>query len=539
MPDVSACAMTARRPSMRSRESYSRWALVLIACTLAGLHGWSLLRHPPVFVDEAWVASRAWALATRDELTGTLDSGVVDLFPRGWAVFPVVPVFLQSATYVWADSPTLLPLRMLSLTAGACLLVAVWSIGHSVGGSRTAALAVLLVGLSRPFLYSSHSGRYDVMAAAAGFAAIALFVRGRRDRMVTAAMAGFCAAAAVEIHPFAAVIAIALPVLAVHEFGVRVLRTTFGRSLITGLAFGAFIWAAIHIGSDVSGYSQIGRIIYGPSHVPRASEWLTGIRDTAMLVWDAQWVTSLVAASAVVILARSPHHDERRLSIVAVTILAAFALLVRNKMFYYEILVTPALDIAIAAVSVKAFETIRLTRTTAAGVWLALAAVTLSWTVSVTVSQLAVDHFSVYERVQARVARTITATDRIIGSQTYWFGLYRNDYRSWEQLVFLQRLRPGRTMTDALNALCPDVLIRDGQMDSFISDSAGPTVYSRLLRLPRRELNSWLAVNASVADDFDGKGYGRVRVYRIHTQCEVTGAVPPAGPASGSAGPSR
>ena len=114
-----------------------------------------------MFVDEAWVASRAWALATRGQLTGSLDAGVVDLFPRGWAVFPVVPVFLQSAVYVPADSPTLLGLRMLSLTAGACLLSAVWSIGTSVGGSRTAALAVLLVGLSRPFLYSSHSARYE------------------------------------------------------------------------------------------------------------------------------------------------------------------------------------------------------------------------------------------------------------------------------------------------------------------------------------------------------------------------------------------
>ena len=525
---------------MRSqRETHSRWALLVIAAALAGLHGWSLLRHPPVFVDEAWVASRAWALATRGQLTGSLDAGVVDLFPRGWAVFPVVPVFLQSAVYVPADSPTLLGLRMLSLTAGACLLSAVWSIGTSVGGSRTAALAVLLVGLSRPFLYSSHSARYDVMASAAGFAAIALFLRARRDRMVRAAAAGLCAALAVEIHPFAAVIAIVLPVLAVHEFGRRLLRTTFGLSLIAGLLMGGVIWGLIHIGNDFAAYTQIGRIIYGPSHVPRPSEWLAGIRDTSMLLWDAQWVTSLIAVSAVLILARSRNAGERRLSVVAVTMLAAFTLLVRNKMFYYQILVTPALDIAIAAVALKTFDTVRSARTTAAGVWLVLAAVALSWTVSVTISQLAFNHFRVYQRVQARVGRTITAADRIIGSQAYWFGLYRNEYRSWEQLVFLQRLRRGTTVVDGLNALCPDVLIRDGQMDSFVSDSEGPTVYSRLLRLPRRELDSWLALNATVVDDFDGEGYGRVRVYRINGSCHVSSGVASTGSIGAGTGASR
>jgi hypothetical protein len=79
----------------------------------------------------------------------------------------------------------------------------------------------------------------------------------------------------------------------------------------------------------------------------------------------------------------------------------------------------------------------------------------------------------------------------------------------------LRRYRPGTSATQALAVLRPTVLIRDAHWDQFILDEPGPSLYQRLLRVPKTELETWLSAHAVLVDDFDGEGYGRVRVYRL------------------------
>ena len=426
-------------PHASRRSSVLAAAAILIS--LGALHAWSLLRFPAPFVDEAWIASRGWALVTRGEMTGTLDRGVIDQFPQGWSFFPVLPTLVDACVMALAGAPSILALRLVSLAGGAALAYAMWSIARHLVGCGAAWLAVVLLTLSSPFVYSSHLARSDVLAAAMGYGGVALFLAAGHQRAWLAGLGGLSASLALDMHPFAIVIAAALPVLAVTEFGASLHRFAVCRAMLAGLAAGAVFWAGVHVWPDAQGYLTLTRVFFGPTHPPSSfREWLNGPFDTLLLLWDSYLVALPPVLWAVVSLARSTRHADRMLAILAACVFVAFSLLVRNKLHYYAILITPAFSLCLAAAISRTFESRRTSPAFSLAV-LAVCAVLLIKSFSLSMRFLESDSYAAYRRVQERLGDPSPLENA-----------------SW-------RLRPG-------GSACTITSISRGNSSCFCSDSA-------------------------------------------------------------------
>jgi Dolichyl-phosphate-mannose-protein mannosyltransferase len=519
-------------PHGMTLDRVHRWWPVLggiaFVTIVAALHAWSLLRFPAPFVDEAWFGSRAWALASGRTFS-SLDHGVIDQFPRAWFFFPLLPNLIYAAALTVAGSPSLLPLRMVSLAAGTLLGVAVWRSARTIGGPRAAWLSVGLLSTSATFILSAHLARYDILAAALAYLGASIYLcRRHGDRMSMLASA-LCAGAALEMHPFGAVVLVGLgSAIAYDTWG----RRTDATDIVVFAGGGAIVavtWVCIHVLPDVSTFVSLNKLIFVPTHAPTegrsAAEFAAGGVQTAWLL-GVMYGTALPLVGVSLLFALfSADWQLRRSGIMAAGATVAFALLIRNQYRMYLIQLTPALDVC-AGVVLSAWwskwrhypERILAVST--------LSAVLVVHAVASNIQLLRRDMSEVFSVVERRLTRSIRPRDTIIGSQTYWFGLQDHEYYSWEQLVYLRRYRPELSASQALGVLKPTVLIRDAHWDQFLRDDPGPTLYQRLLTVPRTELETWLAQHAEVVDDFDGDHYGRIRVYRLDWSEEAAPARP-------------
>jgi 4-amino-4-deoxy-L-arabinose transferase-like glycosyltransferase len=505
----------------RGLHRWRRSAAIGIVLALAALHWWSLMRFPEPAVDEAWFGNRAWSFVKTGETIGSLDSGVVDKFQNAWWFFPLLPVIAQASALSLASEPSLISLRILSLAMGVGLALAVWMMARAMYDHPTALLALVFLTLSSPFIYSSHLARYDIMAAAVGYVGIALYMAASKRRGLAAGLGGFFAGLATEFHPFAIVIAAALPVLVIHECRSSVHRQPLAWSTVAGLIAGLAVYPALHILPDARSYVALSRLVYGPSHVPALAGIGPAFKGTLFLSIEAFTYSWPLLPCAIVMLALSRETRDRRLALMAITIFVAFTFLVRNKLPYYAILFAPPMVLCMAAAIRQAVVRRQGAPALAVGV-LTVALVLLINTTWLNLNALRNDNFSAFREVERQVAVVVKPAESIMGSQTYWFGLSGHNYYSWEQLIYLQRLHKGISVTEALAILRPDVFIRDGHLDDFILDEPGGAIYTQLLRLPKVELESWFARHAALVADFDGKVYGRIRVYRLRWETGKT-----------------
>ena len=146
--------------------------------------------------------------------------------------------------------------------------------------------------------------------------------------------------------------------------------------------------------------------------------------------------------------------------------------------------------------------------------WVAILGITIGGLI-LNQQEIGINRYETYEQAQAYVDGAVAPDDTVMGPQTYWFGLYEQDYYSWEALVYYQRMFPGSTLGDALEAFRPDVLIIDSQISGFITDDPGSALYSQHLRLPAAELYGFLEDSASLIGTREIETYGPIEIYRI------------------------
>jgi hypothetical protein len=191
-----------------------------------------------------------------------------------------------------------------------------------------------------------------------------------------------------------------------------------------------------------------------------------------------------------------------------------YALLIRNKLHYYDVLSMPSIDLVLASF-------VLMLHSMSGPMHIgerALRIVAFSLVVSNVVLSFYLiksNAYPDYQETQRQINRVISINDSIMGAQTFWFGLYDHPYYSWEGLTYYQRYRPGSTIVQALGEFHPDILIVDQHLDSFISDTRLESAYGESLRLPRREVEAVLRERASLLLTYDSAYYGIVRVYRL------------------------
>ncbi|MBN1810221.1 MAG: glycosyltransferase family 39 protein [Anaerolineae bacterium] len=491
--------------------------LVVLFVAIAGLHVWSLMRFPTPFVDEAWLASRAWGFMQTGRAFGTLDVGVFDRFEGYWTFFPWLSTVIHALALRFSPAPSLLAVRAVSLLFGVVLLGAVYSIANSLGGWKYGLLSVGLVSLSWPFFYSAHLARTDVIAAALGFMGIAFYLCDRSSRWWMGLLSGLCVALAFEIHPHSAIYGPALVGLYFLHWRWSMFRQIHFWSFVVGVTIGLAFYVGLHILPYPQTYLALNQFIFGPTHVPPLLTLdlhelgLAFYYSGLLLIVTYYFILPLVVW-AIVVLARRCSEADKVLLVLVGALILAMTLLVRNKPLYYAILFSPAIDLLVAAFLLWLFEQkwqgrVRdyVTRVLALGLCIG--------TLGMNLSMLAGNPQEVYTFMKERVVAAVRPGDSILGFQLFWFDLYDHVYYPEEALIYYQRYAPGSTVEDAMREFRPDVFVVVGQ--GLASDEPGDTPYSKHLWLSRPELEAFLSQYAYLIDDFDSGGGGRVRVYRI------------------------
>jgi 4-amino-4-deoxy-L-arabinose transferase-like glycosyltransferase len=492
--------------------------LVLLAVTLA-THLWSLMRFPPPFVDEAWLASRAWSFIQTGQAFGPLDHGVLDRFEGYWTFYPWLPVWIQSLAFRLSREPDLLLLRMVSLLFGFVLLFAVYAIGKRLYGKWLGLLAVLLVCISWPFFYSAHLARYDIMTAALGFSAIALYVNSQRERTWVGLVSGLCIGLAFEIHPHSAIYGAAIVALYFLHFRWSMFRRRHFWSFLVGIGIGLVFYALLHMAPYPRTYSALNQLVFTKSHIPPILTLdpeiiLQALSGMGMLLVAVKLALIPIIVWAAVALMRRHSEADKTLLVLNAALIAGVTLLFRNKVAYYAIMFTPAIDLMVGAFLLQSLQQPWYGR------FRDYARATLIWvfcilTIVHTLSALRMDSWKAYQEAQGFINQAVQPGDSIMSSQTFWLGLHEHDYYSWESLIHYQRYAPGSTLEDALEELRPDILIIDRHLNNFISDEPGESGYAKHLHLQRTEIEGFLSHNATLIGMLAIDHYGPIRVYRI------------------------
>ncbi len=335
------------------------WGLSL---TLLGLHSWSLLRYPAPFGDEAWSASRAWGFLHSGCNFGTLDAGVFDRIPGYCAFFPFLPTRILAVVLFFFSAPMILAVRLVSLFFGAVLLIALYAALARFADKRLAWLSVGITATSYAFLNSAHIGRADIIAAALGTIALALYASNVNRRFGLGWLAGLSIGLAVEVHAHGAVYAVMGGALYLADAGRMLLRRRDFWAWVLGGATGAVVYAVLHILPSPQGFLEFNRLAFTSTHTPPLLTLnlrfiLDSFVDLVIFWLQLSPALTVLTLCALVALTRDRSRSNTRLVVLGWATLLAFGLLIRNKNFYYAIYLTPTLDLVAAAWVLKTLDT--------------------------------------------------------------------------------------------------------------------------------------------------------------------------------------
>ena len=491
---------------------------VLIGTVLI-VHALTLLRYPPPFVDDAVMGNRAWEFLRSGTSFGVLDRGVFDRFEGYSNFWPFLPAAIQSIGFLFSKSPSILALRSISFVFGILLIIFVFVIGKYFGGERLGLVSVLLMLITKPFFVSSHLGRMDIIVASMGLAAITLILYFQNKNWLFSLVAGLIAGLAFEVHPYSLIYIFVIEGLLFFEYRKRILYSSSFWAFNFGVLIGFIVFIYLHILPNPASYFEAMKLADGGVHTPpiltiNPRLLLNSAYSAIVTISNDNLVILLLLYLGIFKLDLSNNKKHQQIGLIVVVLFVAYILLFNNKIFYYSILISPALVIIASIYLITIQERIinnsigKLFYPLIWGLTIIVAILTLR--------VLTVDFWTHYNNVQSEINRHIQKNDLVMGNQLYWFGLYQNDYYSWEALIFYQRYDPESDLEEALLEFKPDILIIDQHISQFITDSDGTIAYQKALKLPETQTNSLLSKYGNLITEFDGGVYGLVRIYRFN-----------------------
>jgi 4-amino-4-deoxy-L-arabinose transferase-like glycosyltransferase len=481
----------------------------------AVFHLLTLMRQPAPFVDEAWNANRAWALLHTGQAFGTLDAGVFDRYPDYGIYFPWLGTAIH-AVGLALFGPDLFAVRIVSLVFGLVLLLAVYIIAARLYHHVTGLIATALVGLSNPFLISSHFGRHEIIDATFGFAAIALNVTDTGDRVsLRSVLCGLLAGLTLDIHFNGVIYGPVLLALYLFDYGWRILRVPRFWAFVAGGLIAAAFFLTIHILPNPQTYFTLFRLGNAagapPMLVPDAQLWWGAITN---IFAPLDMRLPLLVAAVAVLIARRSRSDKKLLVVLSVLFLT-FLLVVPTKALFYMIQVSPAMDLVLGA-GLGILLQGRRTRSLWIMARIALVLGLLCAGVLRSLPPLLDNGMSDYRIVLDRIRQVVPAGSTVMGSQNYWFARPDQPYYSWEQLLYYRRFKPDSTLADALQAFHPDYFIFDQRVDLFIAeDLEALPPYLRALFISKSELSADLDEHARLILTMPTNQLGEIRVYKL------------------------
>jgi len=242
--------------SFLSDESWSTYTLAgIILFSLLFATGAALTRRP--WCDEAWFASIGYNL----DHHGFMGMTVLD--PHGYIFHPnvegidrytywVMPGYLlMQAAWYKVVGLSLFSMRSISIFFGGVALLSWYVVVRWLTGDRSIALlTAFLLGTEQHFAFSAATGRMDMMCAALGLVAPALYIRLRQNFTLALFVASCVSAINLFTHPNAifGVLAVAVIVLYFdrNRLSTRALLLAFCPFLLLGALWGLYGAQAPH-----------------------------------------------------------------------------------------------------------------------------------------------------------------------------------------------------------------------------------------------------------------------------------------------------
>ena len=208
----------------------------------------SSLTHRPQ-IDEGMFASPAFNLATKGHFGTTVleieGSPLTRINERTYWVMPLFLLNVSASFKVFGFS--LFTMRLVSVFWGLILLIAWYFIVWKLSNNRNVALLCLfLLACNFTVLDTASSGRMDIMSAALGFAALAVYLVWRERNLMWAVFLSQCLVAASGLtHPNALMAFFGLIFLTLYldfrRLGLRYIAVALFPYLAAGTAFGWWI----------------------------------------------------------------------------------------------------------------------------------------------------------------------------------------------------------------------------------------------------------------------------------------------------------
>ena len=461
------------------------------------------------------MSSRALEIIQSGNSFGSLDSGVLDQYEGYENFYPWLSSAIQSLGIRLFAAPSLLAIRFISLMLGFALLAVVYWIGNTLDGWMLGLLGVAFTAFSWSFLLSAHFGRPDIIAAAFGYTAIALYLYNRTSKIWISILAGLIAALAFEVHPNGAIYTLVIAGLLLYKKRWRIFRTPDFWGFIAGGVIGLLIFLFLHVFPNPTTYLKLNQIVFTSTHIPPI---LTGdiqvlfqaLKDMPLLILNIYPIILLGIWAAYKFRKVRPPYLPILLVINAILILS-YTLLVGNKfLLYYSIHLSPGLSLLIAAFFNDLLKSPSKTRFTDGFRILIIAIVCFLPLTQV----LGFNSLPNYLQVQSQINQVIEPKSSVIGNQLYWFGLQDNTYYSWENLVFYKRDKPDSNLEDALRYLAPDYFILDDQVKNFTFDGENKNNYIQEFRISKSELETFLNRFAEIESIIEVDDW-KLEIYRI------------------------
>ena len=487
---------------------------------IAAVHFFSLLRTPAPFVDEGNFASEAVGLLRTGWAFGPVQSGVLNNFDGYWTYFPWLGTWFESLGFR-AFGVSFFSIRLVSLVFGMFLLAAVYLIALRLRGKKVALLSVASTATSASFFYSAHLGRQDIIVAAFGFGAIAIYLDDAgAGPPFKSLLSGLLVGLAFEIHPNAMIYGPVVVFLYFIDYGWSTLHLRKFWGFAAGCLLGLGFWAGIHLFSYPSTFVAITHLAFESSKVPPIlrpdpSLWLQSIADTLSMVMRASDLRLGAVVISVAILARKGTRGDWKLILLFGVLCLEFVCLVPYKPRYYQILLSPAGDLVLAAGLVTMAE--MRSRSLLRRVALLSSVVIVLVSTAFNVSSITSQPFASFDTTVQEVRQTIPTGSVIMGDQTMWIGLRDYRFYTWQELTFYRRYASGSSLDDAFRAYHPDYFIVDFYERYSLSDTGNDfEEWKQLLFLPRQALEKFLSERGEIVADFPSQVVGRVIVYRLN-----------------------
>jgi 4-amino-4-deoxy-L-arabinose transferase-like glycosyltransferase len=502
-------------------SSLTSSSIVALAVVLAlvSIFNFLTLLHPiEAHYDDAWYASRAWAVIHTGYAFGPLDQGVLTNFDGYWTYFWLAATWVDSL-FVRVFGPTLLAVRLSSFVFGIALLCVVYSIASRLATPRVGLLAVVIGSFSLPFMYSSHVGRSDIIVATLGFGALALyFSQGTAAFSAKSVFTGLALGIAFDIHPTSVIYIPVIGALLLFDYKLTVLRAGRTWGFLLGLLCGFAYFAAVHILPYPQTYFAISHMQQGtdvttpPITVLNPEVWLRSLFYVLSLLGP---LTLGLLVVAVGILLYKPTRTVTRILLAFGVLVLSFAAIVPLKPIYYAILIAPFSWLLIATAANKVTKSLvnwdvprkAVLRITA------LSSILVLLTVP-NLPFLLQNSYPDYEAALQLIQRTAPPGTSIIGNQTYWFARPDQPYYAWEQLAYYRRYYPDSTLADAIRGLHVDYVVMDGLTDNFLTND--PTLLYSNIAVPQTQLRSFLDGHTSLVAEGTNATYGYIRIYKIN-----------------------